>query len=594
MSTLPLDRRRDLQPSALATRPGAILLIVLGASVLLHGLLIFYTWNRPIGSVDPRLLQTERPPIRVKRATYDRIISEPVAAVGEQGTEEEPSLADLSQTLLEDVAPPGLDERFEADLQPRPLDEGLPEPATDLAVELPGFEIPEEVLNALPDAAPQELAYQSTADTAFGGGGGAEGEASGNAGNSGGGSGSAEAGELLRSAGLVAGTRPRPSALDRTLINDSPDLDQHLAEAPTSGPEIDFAGLALQDTTELVVPEHLDQDFDYFLSTWRDPEEPGKPGYFRVDVVARRSLHKLRAMPKDVIYLVDTSSSIPQDWVEEMSTGVQQALSSLNPGDRFNIVLFKDNPAFFSVDGTVPATPDNLAAAGRFLTTAESDGYTDVNAALSRLLTRDVAADRVYELILISDGQPTRGVLDTRGLINLITRDNDLVASIYGIGIGPRANRELLDFLAYRNKGYTVFAREKEDVASTIRNLASRLRYPLIKNLEVQFAGQGVSQVYPVHLPNIHQGERFSLYGRYRHEVPFVVQIRGNNAGRPVDFSFTRDPADAPRGEKQIAFDWAFWKLHHLYSELLRRGSTPAVMAQIEQIRKQYGLKTLY
>src|SRR5690606_25106146 len=154
--------------------------------------------------------------------------------------------------------------------------------------------------------------------------------------------------------------------------------------------------------------------------------------------------------------------------------GVQQGLRTLNEGDRFNIVMFSERPAFFSTRGPLLATPETVEAGVRFLVDAKSQGYTDVNAALSQLLVRDVAVDRVYELVLISDGLPTKGVMDTRDLINLTTRDNSLAASICCVGVGRQQNRELLDFLAYRNKGFCVFAKREEQVAPAIRDLMSR------------------------------------------------------------------------------------------------------------------------
>ncbi len=527
---------------------------------------------------------------------FDQITGVGSAASAEARAAQQMSVGDITQALLRTQEPPGLEDDFEPELQMRNLADTLPaQPAAELAVELPAFELPQEVLDDLAaSATPDELAYRSSEEAGFGQGD-AAGPGAGSGGGSGGG-GSAAARELLRSTGLVSGAvGRRPSALDRTLVDEAAPAEDMLLQVPLAGPEIDFASLALRGTTQIDVPEHLDEDFDYSVTTYRDPRAGGEAGYFRVDVTARRSLHKLRAMPKDVIFLVDTSSSLPQSWINEVSLGVGQAIRVLNEGDRFNVVLFKENPAFFSTRGPRPVTVENVEAAQTFITTARSEGYTDVNAALSQLLVRDVAQDRVYELILISDGMPTKGVVDTRELINLITRDNDLTASIYCVGIGHRQNRELLDFLSYRNKGYSLYATRTQDVAPTLRDLASRLRYPLIKDLRVSVAGRGIHDVYPLHLPNIHQGERFSLFGRYGQPIEFTMQIAGRSAGGGnVDFTFTRDLARAPAGEARIAGDWAFWKLHHLYSELIRRGQDGEILNQIEVLRRRYKLKTLY
>ena len=52
--------------------------------------------------------------------------------------------------------------------------------------------------------------------------------------------------------------------------------------------------------------------------------------------------------------------------------------------------------------------------------------------------------------------------------------------------------------------------------------------------------------------------------------------------------------SDATAADSTLARDWAFWKLHHLYSEMIRQGETDYLKRQIEQIKKQYKLKTIY
>ena len=389
--------------------------------------------------------------------------------------------------------------------------------------------------------------------------------------------------------GASAGTRqalPPDPLLDDLALDDLRPADMSF-----DLPDLDLTGTALDRSTELDVPEQLDDDFDYTVTTF-DPLN--EPGYFRVDITPRRSLRKLEAMPKDIVFLVDTSSSVPQEWVREIVKGVQESLPALNRGDRFNIVLFDDSPSFFSTRGVRDATPENLAAARNFLTTARSEGYTDVNAALRQLLVRDVDERRVYEIVLISDGQPTRGVMSTRDLINLITRDNDLAASIYSIGIGPKQDPALLDFLAYRNKGRGISITDRRTAAAQIAQFLSDLRYPLIKDVKLSVAGQEVGGVFPQDVPNIHQGETFSLYGRFGKSESFVMQLDGRNAGQKVSFTFTRDLGAGRRGDASIAKEWARWKLHDLYNRILREGDSPELQAQVEYLRKRYGLKTVY
>lgn len=587
MSRSPADFSRRHPPvkvsRSLAHYPGALVAIGLLISVSAHVWLGVALYDMPIGYIDPALVHETREPIRVKRADFDYILDERGGGEGESsGSTIGDSLADLSRKLLQEK-PPGLGEvELPADVALRAVEDAMAVARPiDLAIDLPAFELTDQALAAMTTGSPRELSF---AEEDSGGGAGI--------GSSGVG-GSAEARRILDETGLITGIDPRPRT-PPGVGRDRPVLDTRLLDVPLDPAPIDFAHIALRDTTALDIPERLDTDFEYVLTRHQTRDFPQEPGYFKVDIAAQRSLHKLAAMPKDVIFLIDISGSIPGEWVEQIARGVRLSLPLLNEGDRFNIVMFADQPRFFDERSIQPATQANLQRAGEFLLQAQSGGATDVNAALSRLLVRDVNHERVYEVILVSDGKPTRGVIDTRQLINLITRDNDLRASIYCVAVGRDPNLELLNFLSYRNKGFTVTVGDFTAAAPRIQELMSRLRYPLIKDLRLAVAGQGVTEVHPIDLPNIHQGERFAIFGRYAQLAPFTMRITGVSAGRNVDFTFTRDLSQAPLMEEQLARDWAFWKLHNLYSEMLRRGDTPELRREIDALRRKYKLKTLY
>lgn len=581
---------KPYNPGLLITGQRAIFIAVVFIGIAAHGALGVWAWDKQIADT-PELASVQARPIAVKRAPLDDYFAPPPtidpATLG-------PTAEDLTRELLESEPPKLVTEPLELDIELRPLEELNDAAAGALEIELPAFELDNDVLTQLDTRPPSELSF---------------GEGDGNPGSGDGtGSGPGSA-DLAGNALGEIGSAPNRTGGQTTTLIDRPTLDGPSAVtdippdfAPTlDAPAIDFTDLALGGTTEIEVPDNLDNDFTYRVTRydpvdWRgraiSPDE--EQGYFRVDITAQRSLRKLKTMPKDVIYIIDTSSSISQKWVEQITKGVSESLVSLNEGDRFNVVLFNEKVSLLSDDGPINANKDNAKAATDFLNNARSVGFTDVNAALRGLLIRDIDPKRVYELVLISDGQSTRGVVNTRDLINLITRDNDLIASIYCVGVGNRQNRELLNFLAYRNKGYSVYADEIEDASVTIQDLMSRLRFPIIKDVRLDTVGIDSEVVYPTDVPNIHQGETISVFGRYTKPGNFTMQLVGRSAGKDVEFTFKRDLNDAQRGGKTIANQWAFWKLHDLYSLIIREGEKKALLKQVDDLRKKYGLKTLY
>lgn len=565
-------------------RPATILFAAI-ASLVLHVAVVFALYDVPLGRIDPQLFEPTRV-YRIHRLADDVIIddTQPEESIPFDEEALAMDLSAMSLALLEMADP------IEQDVLAPERQVQLREQVEERALEQPPLEMPVD----LPDIVTAELIGPPPQDLAGGddlidtpggtgglGGGVAPGE------------GAARARELLADAGFMPSHDPLPPTRPHDIAFTP--REQRVIESTPAPPPIDFAAIALENTTQLAIPEHLDHDFEYSITIHRDPRAREAPtNYFQIDIAARRSLTKLPTMPKDVIFLIDVSASVTHLWTQQIAQGVRDSLASLNPDDRFNIVLFNDKVAALGADGSLPATEANLAAARTFLDNAKSQGYTDVNRAMGRLLVRDVEVERVYNIVLISDGTPTRGVTDTRELINIITRDNNFAASIYCVGVGRPQNRELLDFLSYRNKGFSVYVNDHTQAAATIRDLLSRIRYPIMKDVRLSTIGLDSHEVYPVDLPNIHQGERFQIFGTFNRAEPFTMQVNGRNGHKPLDFTHTFELATAPRGDNTIATSWAFWKLHHLYSRIIQEGERKSIMDEIKELQRRYGLKTLY
>ncbi len=556
-----------------------VLYIALILSMLLHAAVGFAVYKRSLGKLEAGPSEQL---FRVQRSSDDFLLDDATPPPDKNQARED-QLAKLSEKVIQQEVPqpaPGQsvlqapvplrqveDLRAMTDLgasmalagpvSPEPA--GLPELALPRLDRGPAIELPASPVGGNPSAASEAGKLLAQAGTSGPGG-------------------DLPGGGLSGQPGLVDA---RPSGL-ASLPLTLPPL-----------PPIDVAAIEIPPVKNAPLPEHLDEDFAYDLFVYHPGERSG-PGYFRVDITAQRTLKKLPTMPKDVIILIDTSQSVWQQWIDPIARGVQDGLDTLNENDRFNIILFSDSPRFFNVNGIVPATERTVEDAKGFLKKVQSKGMTDVNTALTRMLQRDTNQERVYEIILITDGVPTQGVQDTRELLNLITRSNDLHASIYCVGVGSEQNRELLDYLSYRNRGFSVYANRREDTARVIRDLMTRLRYPIIKEVNLNLAGLDIGRVFPHNLPVIHQGEKFSVFGQFDEAKRFTLQLTGSNGAQPVDFASVGDLRQAPQAGKQVAQDWAFWKLHHLYSEMLRKGDSPAIRREMEALKTDFGLKLVY
>lgn len=574
-----------------------MLLIAIVISGLAHVAVGWVALDTPLDKLDPRRLRDDRGVIHIRRATRDLVLDRATTRSGNfaKPSQRHSTSAQLSLALLDSgQVPKGIADRPMDPFEPASWRQPAGAPSHDVNA-MSSVDLPEDVEKQLAAGDYRALGFVIDPPTDA--------------------QGSARGGDpartttglahrLLASHHQVSPARQRISLLDQQGLVQKIQMRPPLMETREALQRLDLSHAALEATTRLNLPKHLDNDFQYMLTTFKEEEEPqgfwqwdqaprDTSSYLRVDVTAQRTLRKLHTMAKDVVFIIDTSGSVPKDWMAGVVRGVDDALSSLNDGDRFNIVFFNESSRFLSSETVLPVDSQTLTLAREFLRGAQSTGYTDMNQALSRLLVRDVDPHRVHNLILISDGRPTRGVRDTRELINLITRDNDLTASIYCVGIGGRQNRQMLEYLAYRNKGFCVFVQNHQQASQAIRGLLSRLRFPIIKDVRLTVLGLPAHEVFPRELPNIHQGETFSIYGRFDEPDKFTMRLVGHNGRQPLDFTFTRDLNHARAGSEKNRKGWAFWKLHHLYSEMIQTGDNADTRKAIDELRQQYDLKTL-
>lgn len=590
-------RFKSFRPGLAARAPGLMLIVGLVVSAGTHVGMGYVMQDRTLGKFDPSLLADDDLPVRVKRAKFDQITNQS-SDEGLGSEDQQESAESLAETLMRDVET-ATSEVFDPEVELREVPEPLPRPEAAAAPSATDMIDLDSLLGDM-FAEPEELAYDDASafdvQRALGAGSAAlSGDllaqlsaADGGLPAMGGGAGDGIGGGLAagRAGGADTGVGPGTGG---------PGGGSALASGAAGGAAggglgLDFLDFGAIDPQDFEPPERLDDDFDYRISRL---DSPGDEGYFRVQITGKRSLRKLATMPKDVVFMVDTSRSIPQKTIEQITDAIKQSIRTMNDEDRFNLVFFSDQVRTFAGD-PVPTTRENLDMADRWMRNVRARGQTDVNLALRQLLKRDIDPGRVYELILISDGKPTLGVLDTRELINLITRENDLAASIYCVGIGTDQDNRLLDFLAYRNKGFSISIPRRSDVSLELVGLMSRLRYPIIKDVQVRFAGQGMDEIYPLTLPNVHQGETFEVFGRFDQPGPFTIQVTGRSAGKPVDLTFRADLNNAALGDAEVAQGWSFWKLHHLYSEIIRVGERPELLQAIRELRREYQLETLY
>ncbi len=401
---------------------------------------------------------------------------------------------------------------------------------------------------------------------------------------------------LAQGPGILGNTRP--GVLEGQLQGGTPAEESlesivRLPELPVAARELHApVRQAMESMEETRDVGFMDDLLDMELSTWRNPGEA--EGYFRLRIIPKQG-EDIPILPKDVTFVVDASSSIPQHKLNVTTKGLRAALEQLRPEDRFNVVVFRDSPQRFKSD-LVPATPENVVAAQKFLGKLESKGETDVYRALQPVMAQVPRPGMPGIVMVVSDGRPTTGMRDGRTIINGLSADNDEGNGIYAFGGGRTVNRYLLDLLAYRNKGAAQVVQPIDDIAAALPAFFKTLRDPILVDLQADFGRIDESTVFPQTLPDFFGGQAVTLFGRYRpgEDSAFALWLAGKAGKEKKEVIFRTDFSAAQQGDRDIARGWAFQKAYDIIGRISQEGEKPEYRNELKRLRAEYGIKTSY
>ncbi len=328
----------------------------------------------------------------------------------------------------------------------------------------------------------------------------------------------------------------------------------------------------------------------YELTKYQDPKSGQK--YFKLVVKVKDATANFPVVPKEIIFLVDASESIGEVRLKQFQEGLNYSLNHLNPDDRFNILIFKDKTIPFSPQSLKPE-PDNIKKAIQFLEDLKSGSRTDVYDALQTSMDFQNSFEPSYR-VLLSDGFPTKGVTNSRQVINEISDMNNGKFSVFSFGGGVNISQYMLDFLAYKNRGWSQTVDREYLIGKEFAKLSDRIKDPLLLHLRYRINGLNEKEVFPQILPDFFKGSEFVIYGTFKDENKFVVQVLGNALGETKEFIVNAALDDAAAGNKDIARQWAFHKVYHLISELKFNEDNQALIKEIDDLCAKFEIVTPY
>jgi uncharacterized protein YegL len=360
---------------------------------------------------------------------------------------------------------------------------------------------------------------------------------------------------------------------------------------PVPPPSAEIASLldeTMEEVTQVNAVENL-LGLRTFLH--RSPQEPGV-GYFRLEIY-RQGIEALPVLPKEFIFLVDCSESMTNAKLRECKEGVSRALDLLHPQDVFNIMFFRDT-VWMAFEPAAAVSAVMRARARAILEPITARGRTDVFASLEKLSTFKPQPDRPVIAVLITDGRPTEGLLDSSDIIESFTRLNQGGRSVFSVGGGSRANKYLLDLLSYRNRGDALVIPQDRDIPAAVLKMSGELANPVLADLTYRFTGISESDIYPRRLTHLYLDRPLTIHGRVNLSPnPVAFQVVGRSGDKVHDLIFNLDLAQALPAGEDLRREWARHAVYQLIGEYIQ-GRDPATLGQIQDICNRHGIHVPY
>ncbi len=301
--------------------------------------------------------------------------------------------------------------------------------------------------------------------------------------------------------------------------------------------------------------------------------------YVMLMVVPPERDHAIRALPRDMVMVIDTSGSMDGTSIVQARAGLQQALQRLRPEDRFNLLAFNDATTSLFTN-VVPADAVNLQAASQWTAGLDAGGGTMMEPAIQAALRPDSDGDGYLKhVIFITDG----------AVANEDTLFSQLAQTLgdtrfFPVGIGSAPNSYFMRRAARLGRGTHTHIGDIDEVQAQMSELFDKIDRPVASDIEIHWPGQ--VDVYPRRTPSVYQCEPLIVVAR-ADSLEGQVRITGVAADAPFEQVISLDLEQQSTGTAKY---WARQKIQDLVDEGVMTGQLDQLKDEIIEVALAHSL----
>ena len=319
------------------------------------------------------------------------------------------------------------------------------------------------------------------------------------------------------------------------------------------------------------------------LVTHRDQ----RGGFFTLMLYPPDNLSYLKRAPMEMIFVLDCSGSMNGKPIAKAKQAITRALKKLQPGDTFQIIRFSNNASQLGPN-PVPATDENICKGLAYVELLEGGGGTMMIEGIKAALDFAHDPQRFRLVSFMTDGYIGN---ETEILAAIAQR---LGASrIFSFGVGSSVNRYLLNRMAKLGRGAVAYMGLDDSAGEVVDLFYDRISHPALTDVEIDWGGMQVTDMYPGRIPDLFVGRPVILTGRFKGGSSTTIHVKGNVGDMTQDIAIAVNFDDSAANHSGIACVWARKKIETLGSQAAY-DTNPDLPGEIKQVALEYGLMSAY
>jgi Ca-activated chloride channel family protein len=274
-------------------------------------------------------------------------------------------------------------------------------------------------------------------------------------------------------------------------------------------------------------------------------------------------------LPRETIFIIDTSGSMSGTSIEQARAALLMALPRLTSRDTFNVIEFNSVVhALFTTPQSV--TTATMRKAARFVDGLVANGGTEMSPALTLALKAPVDEKRIQQVIFLTDGQ----VGNETELFELITQRLG-PRRLFTIGIGSAPNSHFMRKASEFGRGTFTHIGNVNEVKDKMDALFRKLEHPVLTEIRLEGPGLADAELFPSRIPDLYDGEPVVVAIKHS-RLPDEVTIEGKEGLTPWKTTLSLKGSAAREG---LSVYWAREKIASLMNQE-RHGQDDSALRQ--------------